>query len=78
MMGKKINVSDIVALLVDLPGEGLRRGDVGTVIEVFQKNEHHPGRYLIEFVAETGAVFAHASITDESQLVQLRFRREAA
>lgn len=75
---QQIKENDLVALLVDLPGEGLRRGDVGTVIEVFQKNEHHPGGYLIEFVEETGAVFAHASITDESQLVQLRFRREAA
>jgi hypothetical protein len=25
-----------------------------------------------------GAVYAHADITDESQLVQLRFKREAA
>ncbi|HEU4593582.1 MAG TPA: DUF4926 domain-containing protein [Pyrinomonadaceae bacterium] len=75
---QQIKENDLVALLVDLPGEGLWRGDVGTVIEVFRQNEHHPGGYLVEFVAETGAVFAHASITDESQLVQLRFRREAA
>ncbi len=75
---QQIKENDLVALLVDLPGEGLRRGDVGTVIEVFRESEHHPGGYLVEFVAETGAVFAHASITDESQLVQLRFRREAA
>jgi hypothetical protein len=75
---QQIKENDLVALLVDLPGEGLRRGDVGTVIEVFGESEHHPGGYLVEFVAETGAVFAHASISDESQLVQLRFRREAA
>jgi hypothetical protein len=75
---QQIKENDLVALLVDLPGEGLRRGDVGTVIEVFRESEHHPAGYLVEFVAETGAVFAHASVTDESQLVQLRFRREAA
>lgn len=73
-----IKENDMVALLVDLPDRGLRRGDVGTVIEVFKQNEHHPGGYVVEFVAETGEVFAHADITDESQVVQLRFRREAA
>lgn len=75
---QEIKENDLVALLVDLPGEGLRRGDVGTVVEVLQKNAHHPGGYMVEFVAETGAVYAHADITDESQIVQLRFRREAA
>jgi hypothetical protein len=77
-MAGKIKPSDLVALLVDLPDKGLRRGDVGTVIEVFEQNEHHPGGYVVEFVAETGEVYAHADITDESQVVQLRFRREAA
>ena len=73
-----IKENDLVALLVDLPDKGLRRGDVGTVIEVFEQNEHHPGGYVVEFVAETGEVYAHADITDESQVVQLHFRREAA
>ncbi|PYS84037.1 MAG: DUF4926 domain-containing protein [Acidobacteria bacterium] len=70
--------NDLIALLVDLPDKGLRRGAVGTVVEVFEQNEHHPGGYVVEFVAETGEVYAHADITDESQVVQLRFRREAA
>jgi hypothetical protein len=76
MQGIKEN--DLVALLVDLPDKGLRRGDVGTVIEVFEQNEHHPGGYVVEFVAETGEVFAHADIMDDSQVIHLRFRREAA
>jgi len=76
MQGIKEN--DLIALLVDLPDKGLRRGAVGTVVEVFEQNEHHPGGYVVEFVAETGEVYAHADITDESQVVQLRFRREAA
>lgn len=75
---QEIKENDVVALLVDLPDKKLRRGDVGTVIEVFQKTEHHPGGYMVEFVAESGAVYAHADIADETQIVQLRFRREAA
>ena len=75
---QEIKENELVALLVDLPEKGLRRGDVGTVIEVFAQTEHHPRGYLVEFVAESGEVYAHADITDESQVVQLRFKREAA
>jgi hypothetical protein len=76
---QKIKENDLVTLLIDLPEKGLRRGDVGTIIEVFDRTEHHPGGYVVEFVTEAaGEVYAHADITDESQLVQLRFKREAA
>jgi hypothetical protein len=75
---QEIKENDVVALLVDLPEQGLRRGDVGAIIEVFAANEHHPAGYLIEFVAESGEVYAHADITDAAQLIPLRFRREAA
>lgn len=75
---QEIKENDVIALLVDLPGNGLRRGDVGTVIEVFEANAHHPAGYVVEFVAESGEVYAHADITDPAQLVPLRFRREAA
>jgi len=75
---QEIKENDVVALLVDLPEKGLRRGDVGTVVEVFVANGHHPAGYLIEFVAESGEVYAHADITDAAQLIPLRFRREAA
>lgn len=40
----------VVALLVDKPEAGLKRGDVGTVVEVFESNEHHPGGCIVEFV----------------------------
>ena len=75
---QEIKENDVVALLADVPEKRLRRGDVGTVVEVFEKTESHPGGYLVEFVAESGEVYAHTDITDESQIVQLRFRREAA
>jgi hypothetical protein len=75
---QKLKENDVVALLVDLPEQGLRRGEVGTVLEVFANKEEHPGGYLVEFVSESGGVYAHADITDASQLMQLHFRREAA
>jgi Domain of unknown function (DUF4926) len=75
---QEIKENDVVALLVDLPEHKLRRGDVGSVIDVFTKTEHHPCGYTVEFVTESGAVYAHADITDTSQLMRLNFRREAA
>jgi Domain of unknown function (DUF4926) len=75
---QEIKENDVVALLVDLPEDGLHRGDVGTIIEVFTKTEHHPGGYVVEFMTESSDVHAHADITDESHLMRLNFRREAA
>ena len=75
---QEIKENDVVALLIDLPQQKLRRGDVGTVVEVFTVTEHHPGGYVVEFVAESGEVYAHADITDASQIMRLHFRREAA
>ena len=75
----EIKLYDVVALLKDMPAEGLRRGDVGTVIEVFEANEKRPKGYMLEFVDEqTGSVYAEADITDESSFVVLRFRKQAA
>jgi uncharacterized protein DUF4926 len=75
---QEIKENDVVALLVDLPKHGLHRGDVGTVVEVFTKSVHHPGGYVVEFVSESGSVYAHADITDAAQFMRLNFRREAA
>ena len=75
---QEIKENDVVALLIDMPEQKLRRGDVGTVIEVFSASAHHPAGYLVEFVADSGEVYAHADVTDPANLVQLRFKREAA
>ncbi len=40
---------DVVVLTRDLPGEGLRRGDLGTVVEV-----HSADAFIVEFVAASG------------------------
>jgi uncharacterized protein DUF4926 len=75
-----IRENDIVALLVDQPDNGLCRGDIGTVIEVFEATADHPSGFLVEFVDESGAVQAQADIVDSSMIVKLRYRpaREAA
>jgi hypothetical protein len=76
---EKINENDIVALLVDIPEQKLRRGEVGTVIEVFEANEHHPAGYMLEFVDdETGEVYAHAEIADAAQIIKLHRYKYAA
>lgn len=79
-MAEALKLHDVVALTEDLLAQGLQRGDVGTVIEVFESNEHHPAGFIVEFVDESGTVYAHADITDAAQLLRLHFnfRREAA
>jgi hypothetical protein len=79
-MAEALKLHDVVALTEDLLGQGLRRGDVGTVVEVFVNTEHHPAGFIVEFVDEAGAVYAHADVTDAAQLLKLHFnfRREAA
>lgn len=74
-----IKENDVVALLVDMPEQGLRRGEVGTVIESFAANEHHPAGYMLEFVDdETGEVYASAEVTDATQIVKLHRGKRAA
>jgi hypothetical protein len=75
-----IHENDVVALLVDQPNSGLRRGDMGTVVQVFKTTEHHPEGVMVEFVDESGHTQALIDIADPSLIVKLRFRpaREAA
>jgi hypothetical protein len=68
----------LVALLVDVPQQELKRGDVGTVLEVFEANEHHPAGYLVEFLDEKAESWIELDITDSSQIVRLHFERLAA
>lgn len=67
-----------VALLVDKPETGLRRGDVGTVVEVFESSEHHPAGCIVEFVDEAGKVLALLDVTCPSEIVPLNLKLRAA
>lgn len=68
----------VVALLVDKPDSGLKRGDVGTIVEVLENNEHHPGGCIVEFVDETGNVLALLDVTNLSEVVPLNLKLRAA
>ncbi|HYV24445.1 MAG TPA: DUF4926 domain-containing protein [Pyrinomonadaceae bacterium] len=69
-----IQENDVVALLVDQPDSGLQRGDLGTVIQVFESTADHPAGLIVEFVDEFGKVQAQTDITDLNQIVKLRYR----
>jgi hypothetical protein len=69
-----IHENDVVALLVDLPDSDLRRGDMGTVVHVFDSTNDHPAGLMIEFSEESGRTRALIDVVDLSMIVKLRFR----
>ncbi|MDQ2856564.1 MAG: DUF4926 domain-containing protein [Acidobacteriota bacterium] len=69
-----IHENDVVVLLVDQPDAGLYRGDVGTVIQVYDSTPNHPSGLIVEFVDEFGNVQAQTDITDVNQIVKPRYR----
>lgn len=69
-----IQENDVVVLLVDQTGNGLQRGDLGTVVQIFESTADHPAGLIVEFVDEFGKVQAQTDITDLSQIVKLRYR----
>ena len=68
-----IHENDVVVLLVDQLEAGLHRGDLGTVIQVFESTPDHSAGLIVEFVDELGNVQAQTDITDLSQIVKLRY-----
>ena len=60
-----IEPHSVVALLEDLPPEGLVRGQVGTVVETWA-----PGVYEVEFSDENGRAYAMVALKAE-QLMRL-------
>jgi hypothetical protein len=55
----------VVALTHAVPEKGLRRGQVGTIVEVLS-----PGIYEVEFSDDDGRAYAFASLS-EHQLIRL-------
>lgn len=64
-------ILDVVALVEDLP-EGLRRGEVGTVVEQWKE-----GVFEVEFSDHSGKAYAFAALRPE-QLMKLRFGKDEA
>jgi hypothetical protein len=68
----KIEILDVVALVEDLDSEGLRRGEVGTVVEQWQD-----GVFEVEFSDNSGKAYAFAALRPE-QIMKLHFRKDEA
>ena len=68
----KIEILDVVALTEDLDSEGLRRGEVGTVVEQWKD-----GVFEVEFSDNSGKAYAFAALRPE-QIMKLHFRKDEA
>jgi hypothetical protein len=71
-MANTIRLLDVVALTEDLPDKGLRRGQVGTVVEVLV-----PGVAEVEFSDDQGQTYAELALP-EHQLLVLHYRPQQA
>jgi len=61
----ELQMLSVVALLEDLPENGLRRGQVGTIVEILA-----PGMYEVEFSDDAGQSYASLALR-ATQLLQL-------
>jgi hypothetical protein len=68
----EIKLLDVVALIEDLPPEGLRRGEVGTVVEQWKD-----GVFEVEFSDDSGKAYAFAALRPD-QMMKLHFRKDEA
>ena len=71
-MTPTIQPLDVVALVADLPGQGLSRGQVGTVVETLA-----PGVFEVEFSDDQGRTYAQLALRD-SQLLVLHYQPQQA
>ncbi len=56
----ELEMLSVVALIEDLPGLGLRRGQVGTIVENLA-----PGAYEVEFSDDAGRTYASVALTSD-------------
>jgi hypothetical protein len=63
----EIKVLNVVAVMEEVPDHGLRRGEVGTVVEQWKD-----GAYEVEFSDDSGEAYAFAALRAD-QLMKLHF-----
>ncbi|MBC7911974.1 MAG: DUF4926 domain-containing protein [Pyrinomonadaceae bacterium] len=68
----EIKLLDVVALTEELLTEDLRRGAVGTVVEIWKD-----GVFEVEFSDNTGKAYAFVAVRPD-QLMKLHFRKDEA
>ncbi len=66
-----VQLLDVIALTADLQESGLRRGQVGTVVEVLE-----PGIYEVEFSDDEGRTYAQVPLRAD-QLLVLHYNPQA-
>lgn len=71
-MTNEIKVLDVVAVTEAIPEHGLRRGEVGTVVEQWKD-----GAFEVEFSDDTGEAYACVALHAE-QLIPLYHRKRDA
>ena len=64
MAKRKIKLLDTVALVEDLPERKLKRGEVGTVVEILA-----PDVYEVEFCDDEGQTYAEVALPADQLLV---------
>ena len=74
------NVLDTVVLTRDIPDDGLRRGDLGAIVEVYG-----PDAFEVEFVAASGRTQALVTLSeadlrrvDDHDLISVRTLEQSA
>jgi hypothetical protein len=68
MPASKPQEHDVVALLVDLPGQGLSAGDTGTIVHCYANQQV----FEVEFMDESGTTKAVATVPAD-QLLKLNW-----
>jgi Domain of unknown function (DUF4926) len=71
-MNQEANLHDVVALLDDLTERGLRRGQVGTIVENLG-----PDVYEVEFSDDQGRTYAELALRRD-QFIVLHYTAAAA
>ncbi len=63
-MNSSLKLLDVVALIENLPELGLYRGQVGTIVEVYE-----PGVFEVEFSDKQGQTYALETLNDKQVMV---------
>ena len=67
-MSNEMHLLDVVALTEDIPDRGLRRGQVGTIVEILG-----PEVFEVEFADNEGRTYATLAL-NAKQLLVLRYQ----
>ncbi len=71
MQKRKIKLLDTIALVKDIPSRKLKRGEVGTVVEILA-----PEVFEVEFCDDEGQTYAELALRSD-QIIPLHNRGDA-